>query len=46
MKDAEARVRALTREVGTLKEDLRRESKRRERAVAQASAPLGAELLH
>ncbi|KAG2487377.1 hypothetical protein HYH03_013946 [Edaphochlamys debaryana] len=36
LRDAEARVRALTREVGTLREDLRREVKRRERAVAQA----------
>lgn len=35
LKDAEARIRALTREVGTLREDLRRECKRRERAVAQ-----------
>ncbi|GLI71701.1 hypothetical protein VaNZ11_017007, partial [Volvox africanus] len=36
LRDAEARVRALTREVGTLREDLRRETKKRERAVAQA----------
>ena len=28
-------VRALTREVGTLREDLRREAKKRERAVAR-----------
>ncbi len=35
-KDSEAsRVRALTREVGALREDLRREVKRRERAMAQ-----------
>lgn len=34
-KDAEARIRALTREVGSLREDLRRETKRRERAVVQ-----------
>ncbi|KAL0025296.1 hypothetical protein WJX79_002772 [Trebouxia sp. C0005] len=33
LKVAEARVRALTREVGSLKEDLRREIKRRERAT-------------
>ena len=33
----EARVRALTREVGTLKEDLRRETKRRERASERCS---------
>ncbi|KAK9811694.1 hypothetical protein WJX72_008525 [[Myrmecia] bisecta] len=33
---SEAKVRALTREVGSLREDLRRESKRRERAVAKA----------
>ncbi|KAL3162091.1 hypothetical protein ABBQ38_009157 [Trebouxia sp. C0009 RCD-2024] len=32
LKVAEARVRALTREVGTLKEDIQREVKRRERA--------------
>lgn len=32
LKVAEARVRALTREAGTLKEDVRREVKRRERA--------------
>ncbi|KAG2444312.1 hypothetical protein HXX76_001069 [Chlamydomonas incerta] len=36
LRDAEARVRALTREVGTLREDLRREVKRRERASAQS----------
>eukprot|EP00201_Polytomella_parva_P001658 CAMPEP_0175078410 /NCGR_PEP_ID=MMETSP0052_2-20121109/24099_1 /TAXON_ID=51329 ORGANISM="Polytomella parva, Strain SAG 63-3" /NCGR_SAMPLE_ID=MMETSP0052_2 /ASSEMBLY_ACC=CAM_ASM_000194 /LENGTH=115 /DNA_ID=CAMNT_0016348321 /DNA_START=43 /DNA_END=387 /DNA_ORIENTATION=+ len=36
LKDAEARVRALTREVGTLREDLRREAKKRERAVIQS----------
>ncbi|MEW5304940.1 MAG: hypothetical protein WDW36_007514 [Sanguina aurantia] len=35
LRDAEARVRALTREVGSLREDLRRELKRRERAVVQ-----------
>lgn len=35
LKAAEARVRALTREVGTLREDLRREVKRRERAIVQ-----------
>ena len=35
LKDSEARIRALTREVGTLREELRREAKRRERAVAQ-----------
>lgn len=35
VRDAEARVRALTREVGSLREDLRRELKRRERAVVQ-----------
>lgn len=35
MKDAEARIRALTREVGALREELRRELKRRERAVGQ-----------
>ncbi len=35
LKDSEARVRALTREVGSLREDLRRETKRRERAVSQ-----------
>jgi hypothetical protein len=29
LKDAEARIRALTREVGSLREDLRRETKRR-----------------
>jgi hypothetical protein len=34
LRDCEARVRALTREVGSLREDLRRECKRRERAVA------------
>lgn len=34
-RDAEARVRALTREVGSLREELRRESKRREWAVAR-----------
>lgn len=38
LRDAEARVRALTREVGTLREDLRREVKRRERASAQVRA--------
>lgn len=36
-KDSEARIRALTREVGTLREDLRRETKRRERSVAHVS---------
>jgi hypothetical protein len=36
LRDSEARVRALTREVGSLREDLRREVKRRERAVQQA----------
>eukprot|EP00798_Chlamydomonas_sp_ICE-L_P004552 gene4552-14731_t len=36
-KDAGARIKALTREVGSLKEDLRRETKRRERSVAQVS---------
>lgn len=35
LRDSEARVRALTREVGTLREELRRETKRRERAIAQ-----------
>ena len=35
VKDAEARIRALTREAGSLREELRREEKRRERAVAQ-----------
>ena len=35
LKDAEARVRALTREVGSLREDLRRETKRRDRAIIQ-----------
>jgi hypothetical protein len=34
-KHSDARLRALTREVGTLREELRREVKRRERAVAQ-----------
>ncbi|GAX75139.1 hypothetical protein CEUSTIGMA_g2583.t1 [Chlamydomonas eustigma] len=34
-KHSDARIRALTREVGTLREELRREVKRRERAVAQ-----------
>lgn len=33
LRDAEGRVRALTREVGSLREELRRESKRREWAV-------------
>ena len=37
LKDSEARIRALTREVGTLREELRRETKRRERAVAQVN---------
>ncbi|GMH33566.1 hypothetical protein BSKO_01400 [Bryopsis sp. KO-2023] len=36
LRDAEARVRALTREVGSLREELRRESKRREWAVARS----------
>jgi len=38
-RDSEARIRALTREVGTLREDLRRETKRRERSVAQVESP-------
>ena len=33
--DAQARIRALTHEVGSLREDLRRETKRRERAVSK-----------
>lgn len=41
LKDAEARVRALTRDVGTLREDLRREVKRRDRALVQVSRVLG-----
>lgn len=40
LKDSEARIRALTREVGTLREDLRRESKRRDRAVVQVTPKL------
>jgi hypothetical protein len=36
LRDAEARVRALTYEVGTLREELKRECKRRERAVLKA----------
>ncbi len=36
LRDAEARVRALTYEVGTLREELKREFKRRERAVLKA----------
>ncbi|KAL6760812.1 hypothetical protein V8C86DRAFT_2548715 [Haematococcus lacustris] len=36
LKDAEARIRALVREVGSVREDLRRETKRRERALVQA----------
>ena len=33
--EKEARIRALTREAGSLREELRREEKRRERAIAQ-----------
>ena len=39
-RDGEARMRAVTREVGTLREDLRREVKRRERAVAQVRSTI------
>lgn len=38
MECMQARIRALTREVGSVREDLRRETKRRERAVAQVLA--------
>ena len=34
--DCPLQVKALTREVGTLREDLRREAKKRERAVARS----------
>jgi hypothetical protein len=40
LRDAEARIRALTREVGSLREELRRETKRRERAVVQVGTLL------
>jgi hypothetical protein len=36
LRDAEARVHALTFEVGTLREEIKRECKRRERAVLRA----------
>jgi hypothetical protein len=42
LRDAEARVRALTYEVGTLREELKRECKRRERAVLRAQEADGA----
>ncbi len=35
LRDADARIRALVREVGVVREELRRETKRRERAVVQ-----------
>ncbi len=45
LKDAEARIRALGREVGTLREDLKRECKRRERAIAQVSEAADASIV-
>lgn len=36
LRDAEARARALAREVGSLREELRRENKKKERAVDKA----------